>query len=218
MKKIFTIILGLLLASLTVEVSNAQNCQNKDYCTSDMGDFEYESQSSFGFAFPGDTVIVKTAVYANKKYNFWVCADPKLGDIKWEIIQPIRKTRKLVDKIHVDTIITYKMTKQWDDELGEDVLVEQQDKNGNFIVDKVEIKKDTLYTIDRYTDEVRIFTSLKAPNFEKGYKTTERIWIKFVVPNTADDNGACYGVYVGRRENGDAKRKFKRGQVKYAAE
>ena len=213
MKKILIIIFGISIVLFSVNKSNAQDCQGGDYCeVDDMGDYDYASQSVFGYAYPGDTIIIKTAIYANKKYNFWVCGVPELGDLEWEIVKPVRKTRKIIERTNIDTTIIYKMTTQYDDEMEEDVEVEMTDDDGNMIVDKVEITKDTIYKSIRYTDEVRMFSSKKAPNWEKGSRKTQRIWIKFVIPNTASDDGGCYGVYIGRINTANGKRKFKRGQ------
>jgi len=213
MKKIIAIIFGLSITILNVNNSFAQNCQNDDYCeTDDMGKFDYAAQSVFGYAYPGDTVIIKTAIYANKKYNFWVCAVPELGDIKWEVIKPVRKTKKRIERIRVDTNIIYKMTTQWDDELGEDVDVELTDENGEMIVDKIEINRDTIFKSIRYTAEIVMFNSDKGPNYEKQSRKTQRVWVKFIIPKTADENGGCYGAYIGRRNSASGKRKYKRGQ------
>ncbi len=213
MKKILIIIFGISIVLLSVNKVNAQDCQGSDYCdVKDLGDYNYESQSVFGFAYPGDTVIIKTAIYANKKYSFLVCGEPSLGDLQWKIIKPVRKTKKLVEKTRVDTTVIYKMTTEYDDEMGEDVEVEMTDDDGNMIVDKIEITKDTIFKSIRYTDEVIMFSSTKAPNWVKGTRKTQRIWVKFVIPNTAEDDGGCYGVYIGRINTANSKRKFKRGR------
>ena len=57
-----------------------------------------------------------------------------------------------------------------------------------------------------------MFSSKKSPNYKKGSRKTQRIWIKFVIPSTAEDDGGCYGVYIGRINTANGKRKFKRGQ------
>jgi len=213
MKKLFIILFGISIVLFNNTKTFAQDCQGGDYCNiDDMGDYDYESQSVFGYAYPGDTVIIKTAIYANKKYNFWVCAVPELGDIQWEVVKPVRKTRKIIEKTNVDTNIIYKMTTQYDDEVGEDVEVEMTDDDGNMIVDKVEIVRDTIFKSVRYTDEVVLFSNKKATNWEKGSRKTQRVWVKFVVPTTAADDGGCYGVYIGRINTASGKRKFKRGQ------
>ncbi len=213
MEKLYIIIFSLSIVLFSTNRLVAQECQDGDYCeVEDMGDYDYYSQSVFGYAYPGDTVVVKTAIYAHKKYNIWVCGVPALGDLQWEVVKPVRKTKKVIVKTRTDTNVIYKMTTQWDDELGEDVEVEMTDDDGNMIVDKVEITKDTIFKSVRYTDQVELFSSKKAPNWEKGSRKTQRIWIKFVIPNTAEDDGGCYGVYIGRINTANGKRKFKRGQ------
>ena len=213
MKNLLYIIFGLSLSVFTTNLYSQDNCQGGDYCTvDDMGDYDYESQSVFGYGYPGDTIVIKTAIYSNKKYNFWVCAVPELGDMQWKVVKPVRKTRKLVDKTRIDTNIIYKMEMQYDDELEEDVEVEMTDDNGDMIIEKIEIVKDTIFKSVRYTDEVEMFSSKKAPNYEKGTRKTQRVWVKFVIPATASDDGGCYGVYIGRINTANAKRKFKRGQ------
>jgi hypothetical protein len=222
MKKLpaLTIIL-FLFSILTTNKTQAQDCHRLNFCQENMDDFDYRAQSVFGYAYPGDTVIIKTAVYSNKKYNFLLCSSPELGEIQWEIVKPIRKTRKKIVKIHVDTNYIYKYKRDaqgnivYEDEYDEEndeynqVPVYELDANGEQVVDKIEITRDTLFKPVRYTDLVSVFKSGKENHFKHAYRKTQRVWIRFVIPKDADEEGGCYGMFIGRQQM-TSKRKFRR--------
>jgi len=218
---ITTIFLSIIFFK-TISEANAQECNRMEFCQEGMDDFDYRAQSVFGYAYPGDTIVIKTAVYANKKYNFVLCTSPELGgELPWEIVKPVRKTKKVVVKIHTDTNYVYKFKRDasgnivYEDEYDEEndeynqVPVYELDANGNQVVDKIEITRDTLFKSVRYTELVSIFKSGKDNHFKHMYRKTQRIWIKFVIPKDADEEGGCYGMFIGRQTL-SSKRKFRR--------
>ncbi len=223
MKKLLPIIFTVIAFFVTSNKTFAQECANVPFCQEGMDDYDYRAQSVFGLAYPGDTVVIKTAVYGNKKYNFVLCASPELGgDIPWEIVKPVRKTKKVVAKIHVDTNYVYKYKRdaggnivydeQYDEETDEYTKepVYELDANGEQIVDRIEIERDTLFKSVRYTDLVKIYKSNSEPNYKYVSRKTQRIWIRFVIPKDADEDGGCYGMFIGRQQMGSSKRKFRR--------
>jgi hypothetical protein len=197
--------------------TDGYNCSRKNECDFDLGDYDYRTQSKFGIAYPGDTIVIKTVVYANKKYNFAICANPDLGDIKWKVVIPKRKTKREFVKVIADTLKTQKIkpanlnvdedTKEY---LMENDEYYEYDYEGEPVYSKIEVEIiDTLWKTTTYTDEIKIFDNTKGTNLGKSFKKTSRVFIYIYIPPGDEEEGYCYNAYIGRISMA-SRRTFKR--------
>jgi len=140
--KIGIFILSLMLICLSSK--SFSQCDKKKLCKDDMGDFDYSSQSSFAKLSPGDTATIKIVVYSGKNYRIMVCGDPKLGDIKYKIVTPIRKTSKITYTVNKKQVTNKELKPDANgfvyDNSGNKYKL---DENGSLIETKVVNKKST---------------------------------------------------------------------------
>lgn len=205
--------------------AQAQDCSKKNYCDFDLGEFDYRSQSQFGIAYPGDTILVKTAVYGKTKfkYNIAVCAHPHLENVEWKIVVPKRRVKKEFVRYISDTIKTQKINPKYANETNEDeidYLIEtgdyyEYDAEGNEVYSKIEVEiSDTIYKTVKYTEEVTVYDNTKGTNFKHAFNKPTRIFIYMIVPEGDPeyaDDGDCYGIFIGRvPQHPKSKRTFKR--------
>jgi len=177
---------------LSFSISNAQ-CEKRDFCSDDwQDDYDFRSQSSFAKLSPGDTSSVSLVLYSNQKYRMFVCFDEKLGGLTWKIVNPERKTKRSIQSIKKDTIVTYKTN-----ENGDFIT----DDNGNTIVKSRTVMIDTLWATERITVDKIMYDNKKnsdKPYFDVIPKKTERYIIKVAVPGGDPNMSGCVNVYVGR--------------------
>ena len=200
-----------------ISQTDGYNCSRKNQCDFELGDYDYRTQSKFGYAYSGDTIIIKTAVYANKKYDIAVCPNKDLGDVQWKIVIPKRKTKKEIVRIIADTIKTQKVKASnigVDDETREYLMDSDEyyeyDSEGNPVYSKIEVEIiDTLYKTTSYVDEIKVYDNTKGTNYEHVFKKTTRLFIYIIIPPGDEDQGGCYNAYIGRRSLA-TRRTFKR--------
>ncbi len=195
MKKtiIKTSVLLIAIAMITSFNSFSQ-CIKKKYCSENEGDYDYASQSSFALLSPGDTSRATVVLYTNQTYRIYVCADEVLGDVKYQVILPERKTSRKIGEIRKDTSVTYKMDPNTGDYAYDDW--------GNMIVESKKVVLDTLWVTERYTFEKVLYDN-KNNKGKEYYDYTPaksgRIQVKIQLPEGDPEDEACVNVYVGRR-------------------
>lgn len=204
MKTPIVIILFLLII---VNISNIfAQCERKKYCDDYMEDFDYRSQSSYAKLSPGDTSSVNIVLYGNQKYRIFVCNDPKLGNVAWKVVQPERKTKRTIDKIKKDTIVTYEMNEYGD---------YKTDKNGNLIIKSRQVVVDTTWITERISVDKVLYDS-KQPNKQSYFEITPtksaRYIVRVQIPSGNPNYSGCVNVYVGRKEIG-GKNFVKKGSI-----
>jgi hypothetical protein len=171
-----------------------------------MEDYDYRSQSSYAKLAPGDTSSVNIVLYGNQKYRIFVCNDPKLGSVVWKVVQPERKTKRTIDKIKKDTIVTYEMNEYGD---------YKTDKNGNLIIKSRQIVVDTTWITERISVDKVIYDSKqqnKQPYFEITPTKSARYIVRVQIPSGDPNYSGCVNVYVGRKEVG-GKNFVKKGSI-----
>lgn len=184
----------LFILAFFVSPDASAQCNRKKYCPDNFGDFDYASQSSFASLAPGDTTRANVVLYTNQNYRIFVCADPMLGDVKYQVILPERKTSRKIDQIKKDTIVTYKS-----DENGEYIY----DDLGNMVVASKTVVVDTTWITERYTFEKVLYDNKNnksgKPYFEYSPKKSGRLQVKIQLPaGNAEDQG-CVNIFVGRK-------------------
>lgn len=201
-KQIFSILL-LAAVLLVSSVSSFGQCNKKKYCAENMGDFDYNSQSSYALLSPGDTTRANVVLYANQTYRIYVCGAADLGQIEYKIVLPERKTVRKISSIKKDTVVTYKK----DPETGDIIY----DNFGSMVVESKKVVMDTTYVTERYQDESNVlFDSKKGkPYLEYTPKKAGRLIVKIQVPSGDPEDEDCVNVYVGRRMVGS--KSFKAG-------
>ena len=220
-----TIIIGAFIILFQFP-TQAQDCSKKNYCDVDLGEYDFRSQSQFGVAYPGDTIVVKTAVYGKDKfkYNIAVCPHPHLENVEWRIVIPKRRVKKEFVRYEADTIKTQKINPEYASEKDPDeidYLIEQgsyyeYDADGNEVYSKIEVEiTDTIYKTTKYTEEVTVYDNTKGTNYKHEFTRPTRIYIYMIVPPASDpeyaDDGECYGIFIGRvPQHPKSKRTFNR--------
>ncbi len=197
----------ILFLSIIANASNLfAQCERKKYCDDYMEDFDYRSQSSYAKLSPGDTSSVNIVLYGNQKYRIFVCNDPKLGNVVWKVVQPERKTKRTIDKIKKDTIVTYEMNEYGD---------YKTDKNGNLIIKSRQIVVDTTWLTERISVDKVLYDSKqqnKQPYFEITPTKSARYIVRVQIPSGDPNYYGCVNVYVGRKEIG-GKNFVKKGSI-----
>ena len=222
-----TIIIGAFMTLFQFS-TQAQDCSKKNYCDVDLGEYDFKSQSQFGVAYPGDTIVVKTAVYGKDKfkYNIAVCPHPHLAnddEVQWRIVVPKRRVEQVFVRYEADTIKTQKIKDEYisitnqeeiNDLIYQDLYYEL-DENSEPVYSKIEVEiTDTIYKTKKYTEEVTVYDNTKGSNFKHEFTRPTRIYIYMIVPagdpEYADD-GECYGIFIGRiPQHPKSKRTFNR--------
>lgn len=193
MKNTLNIAAAILALTLVATSLSYGQCNKKKYCAENMGDYDFNSQSSFALLSPGDTTRANVVLYANQAYRIYVCGASGLGQLEYKIILPERKTIRKISSIKKDTIVTYKK----DPETGEIMY----DDLGNMKIESKKVVMDTLYTTERYTDESNVlFDSKKGkPYLDFTPKKAGRLVVAIQVPPGDPEDEDCVNVYVGRR-------------------
>jgi hypothetical protein len=194
MKKGIVTLAALFVGTFSFLQVNAQ-CEKKMFCEDDFdyeADYDFRSQSSFAKLAPGDTSSVSVVLYGGQKYRMFVCADPELGEVKWKIVNPERKTKRTIQGIKKDTLVIYK-TNESGDFITDDL--------GNLVVKEKKINIDTTWVTERIAYDKVVYDNKK--NTDKPYldvipKKSERFIIRVAVPNGDVNNQGCVNVYVGR--------------------
>ncbi len=210
-KSILSFVVTAVLAVSFTSNTYAQRCDKKDFCDEnvDYENYDYRTQSYFATVYPGDTIKVTAVMYTKKQYKAFVCADPELGGVKYRVVRPVRKSKKVLLRTEVDTIIDYKL-----DDYGEIAYPEENNYEPVEIGRKIE--KKPIYEVQRYVDEEVVFDSEKGKGyaFTKDMKRTTRYFIYVYLPEDGRPAGGCLNVYIGRRDTG--KRNMQReGRVSY---
>lgn len=188
----------VLLATGLVFITNTASaqCEKKAFCDDYEEDFDFRSQSAFAKLSPGDTSSVNVVLYSGQRYRMYVCSDPKLGGVSYQIVNPERKTKRYIVSVKRDTIVIYKT-----DENGDYMT----DDNGNLLVASKSVNIDTTWGTERYTIDKIVFDSKKTgdkPYFEIAPKKSERFIIKITVPAGDPNIGGCVNAYIGRKAVG----------------
>lgn len=175
----------------------AQKCEKKDLCEDDYyGDFDFKSQTHFAKLSPGDTATINIVAYSANDVRILVCSDQELGEVKYQIIEPIRDVKRVMKLSAPRTETKYKMLAN-----GEQAA----DADGNPIPDGERTVRDTTYETKTNTIEKLIYDNAKGskdkPYYdEKNIQKTKRLRIKIQVPKGEDpDFVGCVNVLVGRK-------------------
>ncbi len=180
-----------ILSLFFMTAAQAQRCDKYNrYCDADLYDYDYSAQSVFAHLYPGDTIPVKTVLYANKEYHITVCSDYE--NIKWKIVKPYRRTVKTIKEIRRDTNTVYKV-----DEYGDNIVDEN---TGDYVIESSEITVDTIWNTERVVDEKLLFDNSKAVDWKHRLKKSQRAFIYVTLPMDADPEGACVAVFIGRNQ------------------
>ncbi len=202
-----TLAIFIFLLTLDLSITNIYaQCERKKYCEEYLEDYDYRSQSSYAKLSPGDTSSVNVVLYGNQKYRIFVCNDPKLGTVNWKVVMPERKTKRTIDKIKKDTILTYETN-----EYGDYIT----DKNGDLIIKSRQIVVDTTWITERITVDKVLYDNKqqnKLPYFEVTPQKSSRYIIRVFVPSSDPNYSGCVNVYVGRKEIG-SKGFVKKGSI-----
>lgn len=193
--KTTSILIFTLIFSINYSNTSAQ-CERKKYCDDYMGDYDYRSQSSYAKLSPGDTSSVNIVLYGNQKYRIFVCNDPKLASVNWKVVIPERKTKRTIDKIKKDTILTYETNEYGD---------YKTDKNGDLIIKSRQIVVDTTWITERISVDKVLFDSKqqnKQSFFEVNPQKSARYIVRVTIPSGDPNYAGCVNVYVGRKEIG----------------
>jgi hypothetical protein len=192
MKKGIVVLATILIGIASFLQVNAQ-CEKKDFCNDDYeGDYDFRSQSSFAKLSPGDTSSVSVVLYGGQKYRLFVCNDSKLGDVKWKIVNPERKTKRTIQGIKKDTLVIYK-TNENGDYITDDL--------GNLIVKDKKVNVDTTWITERVAYDKVLYDNKKntdKPYFDVIPKKSERFIIRVAIPGGDPEYAGCVNVYVGR--------------------
>lgn len=191
-KSILTFAITMFVTMSSINIS--AQCDKNIFCAEDWEeDYDFRSQSSFAKLSPGDTSSVSAVLYGNQKYRIFVCSDEELGDVKWKIVNPERKTKRTIQSIKKDTVVIYK-TNEYGDFLT--------DESGNPVVKSKSVNIDTLWNTERISVDKVMYDNKK--NSDKPYldvqpKKSERYIVRVSVPGSGDPNFAgCVNVYIGR--------------------
>lgn len=191
-------ILSIIICSLVVNQSAmAQRCDKKELCEDDFySDYDFKSQTHFAKLSPGDTATINIVAYSANDVRILVCAEEELGEIKYQIIEPIREVKRIMKLSAPRTETTYKLNAQ-----GE----QEQDENGNPIPTGEITVRDTTYESKTNIIEKLIYDNSKGnkdkPYYEeKNIQKTKRLKIKLQIPAGADEEFVgCVSVLVGRK-------------------
>lgn len=190
------ILIYSFLAVLFSTSALAQRCDKYNrYCDADLYDYDYSVQSAYAHLYPGDTIPVKTVLYGNKEYHITVCSDYE--NIPWKIVQPFRKTIKILKEVRREKNEIYKT-----DEYG-DFLID--DETGDYIIESSEITVDTIWNSERVTDEELLFENSKTVDWKMLVKKSQRAFIYVTLPMDADPEGACVAIFIGRNQKVKSK-------------
>jgi len=187
------LIISVLLVTIPFDASS--QCQRRRYCQENMSDFDYSSQSTFASLYPGDTSRATVVLYNGQQYRIFVCADPELGDVSFQVLQPERRTKRFITNVRRDTLITYKT-----DMYGDYIY----DEKGEVAIESIQAISDTTWQTERYTHEEVLFDSKRnksgKPYFEYAPPKSGRIIVKVTVPSGGDPTYfGCVNLYVGRK-------------------
>lgn len=185
---------AILFLGIIISSNGFSQCNKKKYCIEDIGDFDYTSQSSFALLSPGDTTRANVVLYNNQTYRIFVCATEDLGDVKYQVILPERKTFRKIGEIKKDTNVTYKMDPNTGDYAYDDL--------GNMIVESKKVVQDTLWITERVTVDKVLFDSKNNKGkayFDYAPKKSGRLQIKIQVPEGDPEDENCVNIYVGRK-------------------
>ncbi|HBF87335.1 MAG TPA: hypothetical protein DDX39_01745 [Bacteroidales bacterium] len=183
-----------------VEEVKESKCMRKDFCSEDFGEYDYRSQSSYGEFSPGDTVRAKFIVYSGQDYRLFACGHPDLGDIQFKIIEPIKKTNRVIKDIQKQEVVEYDL-----DEWGDAKV----DENGEMIVKRKYTKKDTIWARETVISEKIIFDSMNNKTsqlfWEASVVKTRRLIIEVLIPEGDKSIYDCVNIYIGRMQTRNKK-------------
>ena len=198
MKKGIVTFAILLIGIASFLQVNAQ-CEKKIFCDDDNdpeGAYDFRSQSSFAKLAPGDTSSTSVVLYGGQKYRLFICFDPDLGDVKWKIVNPERKTKRSIQGIKKDTLVIYK-TNESGDYITDDL--------GNLMVKEKRVNIDTTWVTERIAYDKVVYDNKKntdKPYFDVTPKKSERFIFRVSVPAGDINDQGCVNVYVGKIQAG----------------
>lgn len=184
-------IAGISLLLLVSQAAIGQDCRDIElFKKNELGDFDYRGQTTMATVLSGDTAKVKIVVYAAQLYRIMVRATPNLGEVSYKIIDEVKRFQKEVKEVKESEIPVYKI-----DEEGNPILNEW----GEYIVDRNEIQRDTIWTNKKYIDRKVLFDSKKdaADLWETFPKKTRVYVIETIIPKSDVPTEGCAHILVG---------------------
>lgn len=171
-----------------------------------FADYDYRSQSAYAQLSPGDKQEIRFVVYRDKDYQVFTCQDFELGDVQFQIIKPVTRTERVIDRIDIKEEDVPEL-----DEYGE----QKYDENYNPIFKGKRKLYDTIWKTNRFVEEVVWFDS---HNNDKGTKIwkfqcdkTTTLRARIIVPDGDPEYLGCVSVLIGFRQS--AYKKFTRGST-----
>lgn len=175
-------------------------CMRKNYCDEDFGDYDYRSQSSYGEFSPGDTVRSKFIVYSGQDYRLFACGAPDLGDIQFKVIEPVKKTNRVIKDIQKQEVVEYEVD-DWGDA--------KVDENGEMIIKSKKTVRDTVWARETVISEKIVFDSMNNDQnqlfWEASIMKTRRLIIEVVIPEGDRSVYECVNIYIGRMQSKSRK-------------
>lgn len=184
-------IAGISILLLVSQAAISQDCRDIElFKKNELGDFDYRGQTTMATVLSGDTAKVKIVVYAGQLYRIMVRATPNLGEVYYKIIDEVKRFQKEVKEVKESEIPVYKI-----DEEGNPILNEW----GEYIVDRNEIQRDTIWTNKKYIDRKVLFDSKKdaADLWETFPKKTRVYVIETIIPKSDVPTEGCAHILVG---------------------
>lgn len=205
-KYIYNLILCLVCVVGISSVTVGQRCDKKEFCNDeDYGEYDFKSQTHFAKLSPGDTATINIVAYSGNDLRILVCADPELGEVKYQVIESFKEAKKDVKYV--------KRTEK----------TPKYDAENNV---KFNTNGDTLYDVQNFTDTIvttkfNVFDKLLFDNGkqtkekpyyeEKNIKKTKRLKVRIQIPKGGEEDlVSCVNVLVGRKAA--KSNKFYRGQ------
>ena len=197
----YKIIILLMFFSFSTRIQ-AQRCGRKAACTIEIDDsFDYRGQSTYATLYPSDTANTKIVVYSGQVYNIFLCGEPQLGTIEFNILKLHRKYRNVIDEVIESENILYKQ-----DEYGDYVY----DEYGDYIEIGRETVHDTLWIREKYIEKEILFNNFEnksgTPNWKIAITKTQTLLVEVIVSENASEG--CMDLFIGHRTK--HKSQFKR--------
>lgn len=195
--KFFAVLSGLIFCLGFTFTMFSQNCAKQTFCDPTVyGSFEYKSQTRSAVLSPGDTVRTTIVVYSEQITRVLLCGDPKLGDIKFKLYEPIKERQKYVRRVDVteEEVDVYEK-----DENGE----VKKDDWGDLIITGYEVVKhyDTVWGVKTVSKEIEIFDSKNNDTgksyWEKEVDKSKRLVIEAIIPENSEYVDGCVNIRVG---------------------
>ena len=173
----------LLLASVSILNTFAQNCGKESLCKPDKIDgYDYSAQSRYTLLSTGEKSRLYIAAYANCAYKITVCSEESLGKINFKLFERVREKKKIIKDIIKGEV---------------PVIIDAQ---GNETYDVAPVI-DTVYDVRITMKEVEIYDSSKgAMSYEiKKVEKTKNLVLELNVPKCEQVVNGCVNLLVGTK-------------------